>query len=206
MNVLKYLQNHSVTTVVIVVAVVLIVHSFLKRVYENQLETFLQNEKYDAFDAICHNFITILVVPAYRLEYYKLTSYLMREDRENIDVSFKKLIKFSSRKNRVKILKQAFNYYINVDGDECREILEQIEKCADESTARECRTLYSIVVNKESRYIDEMLEEYKSADEQRKAVLEYLLYLQYQNKGDKKNASKYEALSHKHFESFNQQL
>ena len=76
-------------------------------------------------------------------------------------------------------------------------LLSEIETFNDEKMKAESRKIYNIFLLKTHQYIKEMEQQLQNVTGVEKGFLEYLLYLQYENKGDQKKSRYYLELSQK---------
>ena len=132
-----------------------------------------------------------LQYPRYNRDYLRLNSYLLREDHEHASEMFDLLLGLNLPKmQRVDLVIKAFNYYVGQeDRKKSKELLHEIkgfEGGKAEAVAHECQLMYDTMILKRHNDIPElerMLEE-ASDDKVKSCRLEYLLALQYKNKGD----------------------
>ena len=78
------------------------------------------------------------------------------------------------------------------DGKRAKALIDEIDTWEDdENQKKESHRIYDIFILKKYSYIDEMEERLKEASGLDKGFLEYLLALQYDNKGDEKKSAMY---------------
>ena len=148
-------------------------------------------KQWDEFDRLLDGKLTSMLYPRYNRDYLRLNSYLLREDHKRADEMFDLLLGLNLPKmQRVDLVIKAFNYYVGQeDRKKAKELLHEIkgfEGGQAETVAHECQLMYDTMILKRHNDIPElerMLEDVGD-DPVKRCRLEYLLALQYQNKGD----------------------
>lgn len=148
-------------------------------------------KQWDEFDRLLDGKLTSMLYPRYNRDYLRLNSYLMREDHEHANEMFDLLLGLNLPKmQRVDLVIKAFNYYVGQeDRKKSKELLHEIkgfEGGQAEAVAHECQLMYDTMILKRHNDIPELERMLKDAgdDPVKRCRLEYLLALQYQNKGD----------------------
>lgn len=135
------------------------------------------------------------LIPAFNLHYMKLNIYLMKGDEVHTDEEFDTLLQMKVGKamRREAVLK-AFYYYVKrKDGGRTRKLIEEIREFKDaEEVVRECNMLFDIYILGRSNHMEELQEGLDTLPPQQKAIHEYLLSLQYANRGESERAKEYE--------------
>ena len=145
------------TAVVIICIAVSVFFSVKKRTTFKRLQQLMAAKQWDEFDRLLDGKLTSMLYPRYNRDYLRLNSYLLREDHEHASEMF--------------------------------ELLHEIkgfEGGQAEAVAHECQLMYDTMILKRHNDIPELERMLKEAgdDKVKSCRLEYLLALQYQNKGD----------------------
>jgi len=172
----------------------------LKKFRFKKLLILLQSQQFDQFDELVDKFSTRYLFPRFNLEYLKMNSNILRIDEKKIDESFTTLFSMKmSKAQKEDVYMKAFNYYVGIeDANKTKEIIAVIEEFDNAAMKKEARTIYDIFILKRSNYIEEMEAALDEQDNDEKGINEYLLSVQYKNKGDKKKSKEYLELSKKH--------
>ena len=197
------------TAVVIICIAVSVFFSVKKRTTFKRLQQLMAAKQWDEFDRLLDGKLTSMLYPRYNRDYLRLNSYLLREDHERASEMFDLLLGLNLPKmQRVDLVIKAFNYYVGQeDRKKSKELLHEIkgfEGGQAEAVAHECQLMYDTMILKRHNDIPElkspayansatppwvqhaverMLEDVGD-DPVKRCRLEYLLALQYQNKGD----------------------
>lgn len=179
------------TAVVIICIGVSVFFSVKKRTTFKRLQQLMAVKQWDEFDRLLDGKLTSMLYPRYNRDYLRLNSYLLREDHERASEMFDLLLGLNLPKmQRVDLVIKAFNYYVGQeDRKKSKELLHEIkgfEGGQAETVAHECQLMYDTMILKRHNDIPElerMLEDVGD-DPVKRCRLEYLLALQYQNKGD----------------------
>ena len=103
----------------------------------------------------------------------------------------------ASKKQRAALLQTAFNHYVRTGNKKlAKQTLAQIDAAPDKkaAVAADCHLTYEIVFSKRCDMIDKMEDMVGKASPEARGKLYYLLAKQYANKGDRKQAKRYEGL------------
>ncbi|MCR0134298.1 hypothetical protein MKD01_19465 [[Clostridium] innocuum] len=124
---------------------------------------------------------------------------MLLDDGDEIDALLKEMLQMKvTKKQRIDLVNKAFNYYVEQeDQEKAKVLLSEIETFNDEKMKAESRKIYNIFLLKTHQYIKEMEQQLQNVTGVEKGFLEYLLYLQYENKGDQKKSRYYLELSQK---------
>ena len=161
------------TAVVIICIAISVFFSVKKRTTFKRLQQLMAAKQWDDFDRLLDAKLTSMLYPRYNRDYLRLNSYLLREDHKRVDLVIK-----------------AFNYYVGQeDRKKSKELLHEIkgfEGGQAEAVAHECQLMYDTMILKRHNDIPELERMLKEAgdDKVKSCRLEYLLALQYKNKGD----------------------
>ncbi|MDF9825879.1 hypothetical protein M2475_002260 [Breznakia sp. PF5-3] len=171
-----------------------------KKLRFKKILTLLQQQQYDEFDKIVDSWSSRYLFPHFNIEYLKLNSYILRGDESKIDKSFDTLFTIKmTMPQKQDVYMKAFNYYVGLENKhKTKELIEVIEGFDNEEMKKEARTIYDVFILKRSNYIEEMEANLKDQDDAEKGITEYLLSVQYENKGNRKKAEEYLELSKSH--------
>ena len=170
------------TAVVIICIAVSVFFSIKKRTTFKHLQQLMAAKQWDEFDRLLDAKLTSMLYPRYNRDYLRLNSYLLREDHERADEM--------PKMQRVDLVIKAFNYYVGQEErKKSKELLHEIkgfEGGQAETVAHECQLMYDTMILKRHNDIPELERMLKEAgdDPVKRCRLEYLLALQYKNKGD----------------------
>lgn len=187
--------------VIVVLVAYLIITKMMKKKIFAQIISAVQNQDMDEVERITKKASTRYLIPPFNLEYLKLNAYILEGNKRKINDQFDLLIK-NMRKNKAQtedVTMKAFNYYVGMeDKHRTKELLEKIDTFTNVRMQEEAHMMYDIFIQKGFNYIEQMEEDLKNMNDAQKAINEYLLSVQYANKGDKEKAKEYEDLSRKH--------
>lgn len=135
----------------------------------------------------------------FHLEYVKLNEAMIRNQKEQIEKQFKRLLKQLTEKQKQIVYMNGFNYYLSEnDEKKTKQFYRLVNTLKEEEIKQSTRISYDIFHEKGYKYLDEVLENYKQCDDEEKYVNEFLLSVMYKNKGDHEKAAYYEELSKQH--------
>lgn len=190
----------AIAVAVVLTIIMFLVSKSLRVKKQNEMITYLQTGKFEAFEKLTNSFIVKMLFPRYNIEYMKLNAYILEGDEAKIENQFDGLL--SVKKSKVQtedITMKAFNYYVGVENKEkCATLIETINTFTNERMVQEANIMYDVFILKKANHIDEILEMMEGMPDAQRGVNEYLLSVQYANINDQENAKKYENLSKKH--------
>ena len=178
------------TAVVIICIAVSVFFSVKKRTTFKRLQQLMAAKQWDEFDRLLDAKLTSMLYPRYNRDYLRLVK-VNPADAKATSEMFDLLLGLNLPKmQRVDLVIKAFNYYVGQeDRKKSKELLHEIkgfEGGQAEAVAHECQLMYDTMILKRHNDIPElerMLEDVGD-DPVKRCRLEYLLALQYQNKGD----------------------
>lgn len=198
------LQILTIVTIVmfVLLAIISLVIVINKRTMFAKLENMLIEGKYDEFFRKIDTPLARLVYPDYNRTYFKLNAYMMKGDwKEAEHVLDDLLARKVSDEQRADLVIKAFNIYISLSkGKKAKAMLKEIEQLDStkyRDAQQDCRMMYDIAILKKHSYIDQMEQALDRMTGPARGRLEYLLALQYQNKGDMAKRNEYLARSTK---------
>lgn len=187
----------------IVIAVVVSITMYvLKKRYFSKLVDLLSQSKFEEFYELSNSGIVAVLFPKFNVEYLKLNAILMEGNKRKINDQFDLLLGMrTSSAQSQEITMKAFNYYVGVeDKHKTKTLLEKINTYNNERMKEEATMTYDVFIQKKWNHIDHLLEEIEDMSEQNRAIYEYLISVQYENKGDSEKAKEYHDLSKKHMD------
>ena len=150
----------------------------------------LQKQDFDAFFKRLDTLSCKYFYPPFNREYMRLNGYVLKGDKKKVEECFELLLQMrKSKKQELDVVIKAFYYYIDENNKrKCKALLERMKTIADESITQECEVLYDILLEEETKYIDDMEEQLKDEELQdaQKGMFHYMLALQYNYKHDEK--------------------
>lgn len=155
-----------------------------------------QAGKYDELVDFLDTFIAKALYPSYNRTYAKLNAYLAKGDSAKAGRAFDELLTMkTSPVQRKDLVVKAFEFYMNTGRHkDAKSLLAEIETLEDAALAKRCKITYDIIARKSHAYIQEMEAELEgTVSHARKLELSHMLAQQYRNKGDEKEAAKWQA-------------
>lgn len=185
-----------------VLAVITVFISIQKRTMFAKLGQLLEDGKYDEFFRLIDSRIARLVYPDYNRSYFKLNAHMIKGDWNEAEKLLDDLLaRKVSDEQRADLVIKAFNIYISLSrGKKAKRMLDEIERLDSAKygdSQQDCRMMYDIAILKQYNYIDRMEQALDRLHGPARGRIEYLLALQYQNKGDMAKRSEYLARSMK---------
>lgn len=177
-----------IAVVVIAIAVSLF-FSIKKRTVYKRLQQYMSEERWGDFERLLDGKLTSMLYPRYNREYLRLNSYLLRENYADANKLFDELLQLKlPNMQRVDLVIKAFNYFVGRENrTRSKELLDEIKTYQGERVEpiqAECQLMYDTMILKHSDDIDDITRQIEEADAAKRGRLEYLLALQYRNKGD----------------------
>ena len=185
-----------------VLAVITVFISIQKRTMFAKLGQLLEDGKYDEFFRLIDSRIARLVYPDYNRSYFKLNAHMIKGDWKEAEKLLDDLLaRKVSDEQRADLVIKAFNIYISLSrGKKAKRMLDEIERLDSAKygdSQQDCRMMYDIAILKQYNYIDRMEHALDRLHGPARGRIEYLLALQYQNKGDMAKRNEYLARSTK---------
>lgn len=176
--------------------------TILKKKRMTKLVSLIQTGKLDEFMVLIDSKSTRFLFPGYNVEYLKLNAVIIEGNKRKINDQFDKMLEYRlGKKQDEDLTMKAFNYYLGLeDKHRTKNLLERMQKFNNVRLKEEAQIMYDIFIAKESKYIEQMLEQLKDQNEEQASITEYLLSIQYANAKDKVKAKEYEELYKKHTE------
>lgn len=187
--------------IVVILAILSIVGTYiLRKIKSNKMVECIKKGDIKAFEKESNSLLTKCLFSAFNVLYLRLNAYVLAGNEKKINETFALLLKMRKNKSQTEdVTMKAFNYYIGVeDKKRCKELLDKINTFNNVRMKEEAEMMYNIFILKNDKYVAEMEESLDGLPDARKAITEYLLSVQYANRGDKKKAKEYEGLSKIH--------
>lgn len=148
---------------------------------------------FDGALKVLDGFIAGQAFPEFNLNYMRLNALEAKGDDERERELIEQMLRLKCNdEQRRALLERAFSFYSSQkDRERCERVLELMESLGDKDLVRESRQTFDIVFKGSYAHIAEMEHELADAAPERRATLNYLLSLQYENKGDAKRAEEY---------------
>ena len=187
-----------ITLVVIFVGVVL--PMIMKKKVIKQLLVDIEQEQFDTFFKRLDSFWARFSIKPYDLEVLRLNGLLAQNnDAQQIYAQFSKIMdKKQKDGQKASVLSRMFYYYLeHADEQNCHKIIKELEELKFDKLALQCNIQYSVLLKKESKYINEVksqihaMKESGNTDPYQMGSLEYLVGIQYYYANKKDNARKY---------------
>ena len=177
-------------------AVITIFIAIKKRTMFSKLQYLLAQGQYDEFFRMIDSRIARLVYPDYNRQYFKLNAYIFKGDWKEANAVLDDLLarKVSDEQRRDLVVK-AFNIYLGLKkAKKAKALLEEMESWRDpkyRSVQQDSRMMYDIAIAKSHAYIEQMEKQLEHSSGAARSRLDYLLAIQYENKGDKVKRDEY---------------
>ena len=184
-----------------ILAVLFLLTEYGKRASFRKLSSLLSKGEYDAYFAYLDTPLVKYLYPKYNRLYMKLNGLMFKEDHAQIQKMFDELLSYRiTKKQRKDLVLKAFNYYIERgDKKNTKTLLDEIDTWENEDTQKkESHKLYDIFILKKYNYIEEMEAVLDQLSGMNLGFMEYLLSLQYENKGDQEKSKMYLERSQEH--------
>lgn len=178
----------------------LVLTEVMKRVYTQQLASLLERGDARAYLALLDKPLVKFIFPAWNRRFMRLNGYLALDAYGEADAVIERMLAMKQNdKQRRELVGKAFNYYLergNAAG--ATELLSEIETWDDADAVSEARMMHDIYIKKGWGYIDEMERRLEGLHGVDRGLLELLLALQYENKGDAAASARYLKRSERH--------
>lgn len=187
-------------TLVVLCVFFFLFSEFEKRATFRKLHNLLARGEYGEYLSLLDSFLIKYLYPKYNRLYMKLNGYLFMEDHDEASRLFEQMLSMHvTKKQRKDLVMKAFNYYVErMDKDHSSTLLAEIDTWEEEAQKVEAHRIYDIFILKKYNYIEEMEARLNDVSGFDLGALEYLLSVQYENKGDKKKSEMYLEASQKH--------
>lgn len=172
---------------------------FKRRRYDLLINT-LKQKDFEKLDKLLSSKVTQFFLAPFNIDYLRLNSAIMRNDKEMIAKCFEEFDRHRlNKKQKEEVYMKGFNYFIyEKDYDNAKKYLDKVNTLDNEKMKQEAECIYDVYALKGYKYLDFLLEETEKLDDIYKGVNEFLISMMYKNKGDDTLSQKYNELSKKH--------
>ena len=189
-------MNKSTMYVVICLACILIIsglQSLIKKIKQNKLFGYLQKQDFEGFEKELDSSLCVLFIPSFNREYLRMNAYLMQGDLKKIESQLEVLLKMKTNKvQRKQVIIRSFDYYVNqLNKPKSKKLLNEIKQTKDEKLISHCQMMYDILIEKKTKYIDQLEKQLHQGSIAEQGMAAYLISLQYGYLNDKVNEKKY---------------
>lgn len=185
----------GVVAFLVLIVVYFIASEGFRRYYEAKYQGFFNTAHYKEAIGALDKIPARVTMSTYRQHYLRFLCYQAMDDEEMATRMIELLVRMrNSPKRQAQTLSVAFNYFTQIGNkDRAKELLVELKanKAADKAVIQDCQLTYDIVFSKSHAYIEQMERMLKKAPVQLQGKLCFLLYKQYENKGDKTHAKQY---------------
>ena len=197
----RFVNVSPLVIVFIAVVVISFVGTEAYKFYADaKLQTFYTAGLFDECIAFLDKRLSRMVMTTFKQYTMRFMVYEAQGNKVAANRMLEHLLNMKGRgKQRAALLQTAFNYYAKTGNKKlAKDILVQLESSKDVSKAvlADCHMTYEIVFGKRCDMIDRMEGMLGAASAEARAKLYFLLSKQYANKGDRKQARRYEGLLH----------
>lgn len=195
---MKYISIYLFISVAILIVVV---DPLLKKKVNNRVSKLLLSKKYDEIDALLKKKYIKIIMSPFELDYIEYSKQLvMRNNTKILEMTEKLMSKNISKKRKIVILKSSFEYGISNENEKISTYCyKQLEQYLSEEEMIDYDIPYNIYIQKGSKYLDDYLEEYQSADEDNKATLAVVIAVMYHNLKDYQKEQQYKEIYQKRY-------
>lgn len=195
-----------VQNVIIIVGAALILIAipiFMRKSSWKKMIAALDEGNYDRYYQIIDSFACKMTFSAFDRENMRLSGYIAQNRKDDIENLFKMMMHMRIKsKQKITLGTRGFYYYLEQGRvKRARDMIDFVKANGPESTYKDLELQYSILLKKESKYINEIKEKINAIwngkdplDGDKKMVVgtfQYLLGLQYSYKNDLENMNLY---------------
>lgn len=193
-------MNKSTMYIIICLACILIIsglQSLIKKIKQNKLFGYLQKQDFEGFEKELDSSLCVLLIPSFNREYLRMNAYLMQGDLHKIEGQLEVLLKMKTNKvQRKQVVIRSFDFYVNqLNKPKSKELLNEIKQLGDEKLISNCQMMYDILIEKKTKYIDQLKQQVHQGSIAEQGMAAYLISLQYGYLNDKANEKKYGELA-----------
>lgn len=187
---------------------VAVIYSYFRNRRYKLLVSVLQNKEYEKLDYLLDTKITKFFFAPSSLEFLRLNSAIMRNDKELIRQSFNNFENHKlNREQEEEVYSRGFNFFISEkDYDTAKKYLDKINTLDNEKLKREADCMYDVYALKGHKYLVDLLKETDGLEDKYKGMNEYIISLMYQNMGEKDKSEEYLKQSKKHMKMLDEHI
>lgn len=176
-----------------VATVILLILEFQKRAMFAKIEHYFTEGDYRTCLRLLDNYLIRFLYPKFNRLFMRLNVMLALDDANGVIDVLDSLFscKMNARQKYV-LYGKAFMFYLEIEDEvRAKQTLKLIQALDDEEIYQKSLCMYEIYFEQETRYIPEMLQKIKTAQDGDYLRLCQLLAMQYENKGNKDRAEYY---------------
>lgn len=189
------MDRQTVVTITFVIVIVVMVGEAIwrQRLYKKFEREFAEGLYDKLLDDINTRSARFLFQPFHRI-FLRMNAHIAKGDVGQATIDIDQLLRMKlGKRQRQSVVLNAYQFYLQNDRfDDAKTMLDEIQKTFPSDVANDARVTYEVYAEDSTKYLDDMLAEYDGANRARQVQLSYLIALQYQNKGDDKNARKWQ--------------
>ena len=159
-----------------------------------RLDTYLGKKDYAAFDELIESDMVRKAFPLYNINFMKLNEAMFKEDMKETDRAFESFDMPMNKAQKEALYKKGFYYYLGIENKEKTDHYYDLLKQLEVRDQKSLDLMYDIYINKGYAYLEETLEKIQNMPEDQKMPFYALISDMYRNKGDTKEAEKYEKI------------
>lgn len=189
--------------IVVCVLILILIPVLMKKSTWSKLMKALDNEDYDAYYKALNSFPCKMTFSAFDMENMRLSGYMAQNRKDEIEEQFKMIMNMRIKPKQKVVLGQRGFYYYLEQGKvkKARDMIDFVKANGPESAYMDLEMQYSILLKKESKYIDEMKEKIDNVWDGKEELqgdkkmivgtFQYLVGLQYSYLNDQENMMYY---------------
>lgn len=193
----------KVITIIVVVALLILIPILMRKWSWHRIVKALREEDFEKYYRSIDSLMCKLSYSAFDRENMRLSGYMTQNRREDIEEQFTMMKKMRVKdKSKIALGSRGFYYYLEQGRvKKARDMIDFVRLNGGDAACHDLEIQYSILLKKESKYIDEIKAKLNalwdgtsSLPEDRKIIVgtfEYLIGLQYSYLKDKENMMKY---------------
>lgn len=201
-------MGYIIATVLVALCLIAVPYYLRKRTWTN-LNQEIMEEDFDTFYYTLDSFKCKMSMSAFERENMRLSGYIAQNRKDDVEEQLNMMLNMRIKKQqKLALYQRAFYYYIGLGrAKKTRDMIDLVQSI-DPSASQDLEIQYSILIKRESRYIQEIQDrinrlwdgksEMDPSKEMAVGTLEYLLGLQYSYNNDIENMNRVFDLALKH--------
>lgn len=193
----------KIMIVMIVLSIVItIITKYITVKLERQLIDRIVKKDYQGFDELIKSKKVRYLIKPFNVDFMKLNVAILKEDKKQTDEMFDYFDTVKpSRLQKEAVYTKGFYYYLtNERYDKVEKYYNLLQTVQTKKPNFEVERAYDVFVKNGHQYLEQTLEELKTAEDFAKPVLEGLIARMYENKKDSRMAKKYADQAMRHME------
>lgn len=170
----------------------------------NKATLLLYNKKFDEFDEFMNTKEARKSIRRFNYCFLRLNEAIYKNNDKEIALIYKEFDDIHmNNQQAITLYTNLFTYFIETKNEsKAKEVYSKIKKIKNVSNIYSIDRLYNIHIDKGYKYLDDTIKELNNADDINKPILESLISIMYENKGDTENAKKYNDLLLSHLSNY----